>query len=250
MRSYCEKIVDKSIYFVGKTDWYSNMHRERFTEIVKILDKYKIKNETRILEVGTWPGYLAVCFYYMGIETVGLDLLPERILHLHEKNINIIKLDLEKTASLPFPDNSFDFISTSEIIEHLEKNYLGRIFCEFKRILRPGGIIILTTPNKFSMAGILGRLKTKNVSHGHGHKKEYDLWELQKKLKGCGLEIIEKQACNFYINVGKSADFKYFYPLLSFLKYPNKLHNFLKLLIIPLRLIPIFRDSIIIVAKK
>lgn len=46
---------------------------------------------------------------------------------------------------IPFPDNSFDSIVTFQVIEHIKDDDL--FVREIKRILRPGGIALMTTPN-------------------------------------------------------------------------------------------------------
>lgn len=86
--------------------------------------------------------------------------------YLHENGFNVIGVDMPKVAAnatelypesrfvgadlenpFPFKTNSFDTIIASEIIEHIinTDNFLS----ECKRILKPGGILILTTENRF-----------------------------------------------------------------------------------------------------
>lgn len=48
---------------------------------------------------------------------------------------------------LPFEDNFFDVISMVEVIEHIPKNDIDFYISEIKRILKPNGLFILTTPN-------------------------------------------------------------------------------------------------------
>lgn len=50
---------------------------------------------------------------------------------------------------LPYDDASFDIVTSSEVIEHLE-NY-RRAVREMARVLRPGGVLVLTTPNVLNM---------------------------------------------------------------------------------------------------
>ena len=49
--------------------------------------------------------------------------------------------------SLPFPDNSFDFINMSEVLEHIDSPEKG--LAEAFRVLRPGGSMYLSAPNRF-----------------------------------------------------------------------------------------------------
>jgi 2-polyprenyl-3-methyl-5-hydroxy-6-metoxy-1,4-benzoquinol methylase len=69
---------------------------------------------------------------------------------------NIGWLEADLNHPLPVPDHSFDGIISTEVIEHLENP--RAIFREFYRLLRPGGLLILTTPNQESVRSIAGLL--------------------------------------------------------------------------------------------
>src|SRR5207244_2574644 len=47
--------------------------------------------------------------------------------------------------ALPFPDQSFDYLTSHEVIEHVEEP--ATALREFARVLRPGGICVIATPN-------------------------------------------------------------------------------------------------------
>ena len=51
-------------------------------------------------------------------------------------------------TKLPFKDNSFDTIFNSEMIEHLYPQDSKKMLDEFFRVLKPGGKLIITTPNR------------------------------------------------------------------------------------------------------
>jgi SAM-dependent methyltransferase len=64
------------------------------------------------------------------------------------KDVPIDKIDLDREY-LPYANDSFDIITCSEVVEHLE-NY-RRLFREIHRVLKPGGLLIVTTPNVLNM---------------------------------------------------------------------------------------------------
>jgi SAM-dependent methyltransferase len=68
------------------------------------------------------------------------------------------------TKPLPYEDSSFDGILHSEGIEHIDNQIA--VLREFHRILKPGGILIVTTPNVLNFEGRLGLLLT-----GHAHPR-------------------------------------------------------------------------------
>ncbi len=49
-------------------------------------------------------------------------------------------------GTVPFPDASFDAVTCIEVVEHFEPHKLPHVLAEAKRILKPGGRIIITTP--------------------------------------------------------------------------------------------------------
>jgi SAM-dependent methyltransferase len=61
---------------------------------------------------------------------------------------------VDLTRGLPYPDQSFDLVMLTEVIEHLENHRAA--LGEVARVLRPGGHLILTTPNIMRLDSRLG----------------------------------------------------------------------------------------------
>lgn len=61
--------------------------------------------------------------------------------------------EADLNQATPFPDQSFDLIFTVEVIEHLENP--RHVMRELHRLLRPGGVLILTTPNPTSVRSVV-----------------------------------------------------------------------------------------------
>lgn len=77
----------------------------------------------------------------------------------------------------PFHNSSFDLILCTEVLEHVSDTY--STFSELSRLLRPGGIIILTSPFAFSL-----------------HEEPYDYirvtpYQVTECAKNSNLEIVE-----------------------------------------------------------
>ncbi len=64
------------------------------------------------------------------------------------KDVSIVQLDLN-IHPLPYPDASFDLVTCSEVLEHVE-NYRA-VLREIRRVLKPGGLMVVTTPNVLNM---------------------------------------------------------------------------------------------------
>jgi 2-polyprenyl-3-methyl-5-hydroxy-6-metoxy-1,4-benzoquinol methylase len=104
----------------------------------------------RVLEFGAGTGTLIGRMLEGGCACalVGADLLPRPAgLPAH---VEWIQADLN--APLPCPDSSFDAILSTEVIEHLENP--RAVFREWSRVLRPGGRLLLTTPNQESIRSL------------------------------------------------------------------------------------------------
>lgn len=72
-------------------------------------------------------------------------------------HIEVDVVDLNQGA-LPYPDTHFDLVTFTEVAEHLE-NYRA-IVREIYRILKPGGVVIITTPNVLNMKSRMRFLTT------------------------------------------------------------------------------------------
>ncbi|HEY6552731.1 MAG TPA: class I SAM-dependent methyltransferase, partial [Vicinamibacteria bacterium] len=85
---------------------------------------------------------------------------------------------------LPFRDGAFDAVFAGELIEHLPDPRPG--VAEFRRVLRPGGTLILTTPNRMRLANVADGSE-RPYSPDHLSELSYD--EVHALLEAEGFEI-------------------------------------------------------------
>jgi SAM-dependent methyltransferase len=76
-----------------------------------------------------------------GIRSSACDYTAE-LMQLPGQKVDVVNLNEQP---LPYPAHAFDVITCTEVVEHLE-NY-RRLIRDMFRILRPGGLVIITTPN-------------------------------------------------------------------------------------------------------
>lgn len=94
------------------------------------------------LDIGAGNGFLLKLISdRFGFEQRGCDYTAQFIKH---SNVPIDVVDLDRQP-LPYPDSCFDLVTCVETIEHLEN--FRALFREIHRVLRPGGVVIITTPN-------------------------------------------------------------------------------------------------------
>jgi SAM-dependent methyltransferase len=102
-------------------------------------------NRTRVLDVGCGaaPGlrYLGE----RGVSAVGVDVSAAALAAARQilPNARLVRCDLDR--GLPFVPGDFDLVLMSEVVEHVAD--LPLVLREVRRVLRPGGALVLTTPN-------------------------------------------------------------------------------------------------------
>jgi ubiquinone/menaquinone biosynthesis C-methylase UbiE len=98
----------------------------------------------RALEIGAGTGYFTLNLLRAGVvgEAVATDISPGMLGRL-ERSAEEFGLQVEtaacEAAELPFDDHSFDLVFGHAILHHLPD--LGAAFREFRRVLRPGGVV-------------------------------------------------------------------------------------------------------------
>jgi len=102
-------------------------------------------------------------------------------------------MDLAKR--LPFDDGSIDLIFTEEFIEHIPKASAAIMLRECARVLKPGGVLRIATPDlDWLSAGILdGSVPCDLVNdsfYGHGHRYLYSRAEMAKAVREAGFSDV------------------------------------------------------------
>ena len=104
----------------------------------------------RLLDAGCGNGWVSRFFRQRGYRVTGVDV-SDHVLKMNRlysrlsrtRPIKIVKASL---VSLPFRPASFDTIVAAEVLEHLHAAALKKALAEFKRVLAPGGVVIVTVP--------------------------------------------------------------------------------------------------------
>ena len=93
-------------------------------------------------------------------------------------------------TKLPFDDNTFDCVVTSEVLEHIQDDV--NVISELHRVLKPGGSLGVTVPSWWpeKINWMLSDEYHAPKSVG-GHVRIYSATELMAKLRSAGLEVTD-----------------------------------------------------------
>jgi ubiquinone/menaquinone biosynthesis C-methylase UbiE len=190
----------------------------RNTKLKGSLAKH-ITGKGRILDVGGGTGSMAQFLpdfidkgnYY------NLDVSIEMLRYSPYENI------LAAAEELPFYDNSFDYVISSEALEHVGDK--TKVLKECYRVLRPKGLFLLSTPRSgwkddfmrsqfrpFLMIewalAMLHPRRIAQVPHGVRDEPSDERW-LREKLKSIGFTVIKQYRADNHLPWGKAGESKF-----------------------------------------
>lgn len=161
--------------FVKRVFYASRVHT--------IMDFLELNPTSRVLEIGCGVGYYTRKIAAVTPYLIATDISQNYVDQAKAANPHPIEAYVAcPVEKLPFPDNSFDTVLMSEVIEHLIDSEQG--VREIWRVLRPGGKAVIATPNKNSYLNILYHIRI-NMSGSYfdqDHIREFSRKELQDLL--------------------------------------------------------------------
>jgi len=154
-------------------------------------------------------------------EGFGIDI-SEKAIKKSRKEHPRFSYCISDATQLPLRENSFDCVVCSEVIEHVQEN--AKILSEVRRILRGGGIFIVTTPNWISWYGLLRKTAEKALHRPFtSGNQPVDNWatpySLKKKLKKHGFDIDLFMGIWYYPPTGRGR--KQFPPFLTYFLFKS-----------------------------
>jgi ubiquinone/menaquinone biosynthesis C-methylase UbiE len=179
----------------------------------ELLAKENIKNK-KLLDVGCGTGWFSAVAVERGARVTSMDIGKNLLKQVAKK------CDSERVVGsildMPFKNDQFDYIISSEVIEHV--SHPDKALRELYRVLKPGGTLVLTTPNRFwYFALLIGNFFKLRPYQGFENWYWYE--ELRAKLEQTGFTIREMYGIHA---------FPFIFPALN--PVLDRLHSFRRLL--------------------
>ena len=133
-----------------------------------------------VLEAGCGEGYGANLIADVARRVIGLDYDESAVAHVKARYPRVEMLH-GNLAALPLPDATVDVVVNFQVIEHLWDQ--GQFVAECLRVLRPGGVLLMSTPNRITFSP--GRDTPINPFH----TRELNAAELTELLESGGFGI-------------------------------------------------------------
>ena len=161
--------------------------------------KYNLNHNGSMLDVGCGEGrhIFGVMQEYPMMKCVGLDMDDDSLKKAEEgysyfESISEVGAEFIKGSaySLPFPDNTFDLIVCSEVLEHLHE-YIDAVI-EINRVLKPGGKFFASVP-AFWPEKICWYLSKEYQNQPGGHLRIFDQKKLIHEIESRGFMFLSSE---------------------------------------------------------
>lgn len=158
------------------------------------------KKDSNIVDIGAGWGHCLIplkSLGYKNLNAIDIDQSASKV--FKNSNINFIKADME-SDKLPFEDSTIDVVLSFYVVAHLNDptNYLS----EISRILKPGGLIMIVTPD--------WRKQYKTFWRDHTHVHPYDKVGMQRLLRCFKFDIILVRSFGVIRGIGRLKLWKLF----------------------------------------
>lgn len=155
----------------------------------------QLKIGEKVLDVGCGTGGVTIpAKQRVGSngQAAGIDPAPEMIA-VARKKADRAKLDIDFRVgvieSLPYPDSSFDVVTSSLMMHHLPYEVQVKGLAEIRRVLKPGGRIFIADMLRLSKS-LHDRLFATLTLHG-GRVERFGIQDLRKTIEAAGFENVK-----------------------------------------------------------
>jgi 2-polyprenyl-3-methyl-5-hydroxy-6-metoxy-1,4-benzoquinol methylase len=146
----------------------------------------------RVLDIGCGEGHFAAALSRGGAEVVAVDVAEEPLKRVRARYPELDVRLVEPEAPLPLEDASFDVVWAGETIEHIADT--SQWLSQVRRVLRSGGLLLLSTPDHGRLSRIWWALRRKafetHFDPRSDHLRFYTRCVLEELLEDFGFEDV------------------------------------------------------------
>lgn len=172
----------------------SAWHHQKFDHV-----RAMIPSGARHLDIGCGPGTF-IGGLDEGVTSIGVDIAQPQIDYAQKQYGSAAKSFLKiEPGPLPFADHSFDVVTSIELMEHLDKPSGLALMREARRVLKPSGLFMLTTPDYGGGWPALEWLVNRvgELSYEDQHITHYTRDNLDATLRGAGFHDVNVERFQF-----------------------------------------------------
>lgn len=136
--------IDRKFYAGFAANWDDQMFRHEVLQ--------NLQMDMKILDLGAGAGIVAAMNFLGKAQKVcGVDLDPRVV-----SNPFLDEGRVSDAGEIPYPDESFDLVFSDNVLEHLAQPQ--QVFLEVARVLKPDGVFMFKTPNKWHYMPAIARV--------------------------------------------------------------------------------------------
>jgi SAM-dependent methyltransferase len=152
----------------------------------------------KLLDVGAATGFFVEQARAVGWDATGVE--PSEWAAEYARNELGVDVQTGTLESMQFPDGAFDVVTLWEVIEHLQDPRLT--LAEIRRILRPGGRLVLSTPDAGSRAARLSGRRWLGWRKVPEHLFFFDRANLDRLLGRAGFKPVRHRYASLTVSAG------------------------------------------------
>lgn len=159
----------------------------------------------RALDAGCGTGIYATALAQKGLSVTAIDSSPEMLgLAASKAAAQHVNVDFSQASvqRLPFRDNEFDLVVTIGVLCFVSGR-LGSVK-EMRRVLKPGGRVVVGTLNAWSPWAFLRRLKALFKDTVYSQAEFISPSELKGSLLAAGFEEVEVKTCLYFLPINSA----------------------------------------------